>query len=145
MSQFDKISFASQIFWFISFFFISYFLLLRFVLPRIYTTLKVREWSLMKLEYEIKHIDGILKVWAGILNVGIYKGVLVSLSDFLNVLSNRKGLYVDVSKSLMFRAFLRSKRSKLMPAVTTSNLFKLKMTDVLARQRFVSILGEKKD
>jgi len=136
MSQFDKISFASQIFWFCSFFFVAYFLLLRFVLPRIYTTLKVREWRLTRLEHEVKHAENILLVWSTIVNSSVYRGSIVSLNEFLSVLSSRRLMYVELSKHLMF--------SELSNKVNSSNFFVSKASDVLTRQRLVSMLSDKK-
>jgi len=98
--------------------------------------LKVREKTLVQLEYEVKHTDNIVKVWSSVVNLGVYKGVLVAISDFLNVFIARKSLYVELSKILM-EASLSVKNS-------SSNIFVGKMVDILSRQRLVNSLGEKK-
>jgi hypothetical protein len=106
------------------------------VLLRIYTVLKVREKTLVQLEYEVRHTDNIVKIWSGVVNLGIYKGVLVVISDFLNVFVVRRALYVELSKVLM-EASLSAKNS-------SSKVFINKIVDILGRQRIVNILGEKK-
>jgi hypothetical protein len=139
MSQFDKITFASQLFWFTVFFFSSYFVIIWFVLPQIYSSLRVREWRLSVLDKEVKHLENELFLWSYLVNSKLYKSAVERLLLFFSESGSRRDLYVELARYKMSAGSFKGSK------VLSSSLYLNRMSEILVRQRLTKVLLEKRD
>jgi hypothetical protein len=131
MSQFDKLSFSSQLMWFVIFFIGAYLIFLKLVLPQIYVSIRVRERRMNKMRLENKKSELMLIIWAISYNKEIYEELVKESTNFIEKMLERKRLYSKVIKTTIYYTDMCEEENM----VATID----KVSDIILKQNIMNI------
>jgi hypothetical protein len=106
-----------------------------FVLPKIYASLRVKEWRFSVLEKEVKNAENISLIWSYIVLKGFYSDLFGLITTFLSEVSLRRAHFVEVSKFFMLSDLVESSSQPDLSAV----LYKQKLSELSARQKVLGL------